>query len=285
MHFVQKFISLVAMPSYAILGATGATGQALLRHLTSSSYAPDTRINAYARSRVRLEKMFPGLVTKSNIQIFEGSLTNIPLLASCLSGVSTAFVVIGTNVSYPGTRIVQEAAHSVVAALCHLRSQDPSTSIPRILILTSAGINPRADEDMPAVFHWLLHKALSYSYEDLQLAQSYLQLHKSWLQVVFVQPGGLSNDVARGHRLSTEGTTRGFISYADVASGMIEIAGRSEAAEGMKGGEFDWKAVVIVPTSDHVKFNWDAPRNLVRGLVAHFVPLVYRGLRRVGVVL
>lgn len=284
MPFIQIFTSLVAMPSYAILGATGSTGQALLRHLTSSSSSSDTRINAYARSRAKLEKMSPGLITKSNIQIFEGSLDNIPLLASCLSGVSTAFVVIGTNVSYPGTRIVQDAAHSVVAALCHLRSQDSSSSIPRILILTSAGINPRAHESGGAVFHWLLHKALSYSYEDLKLAQSYLQLHRSWLRAVFVQPGGLSNDVAKGYRLCTEGNVRGFISYADVAAGMVDIAERSEAAKGAEGGEFDWEAVVVVPTSDNVTFNWDAPRNLVRGLVAHFVPLLYRGLRRVGVV-
>ncbi|KAL8825262.1 MAG: hypothetical protein Q9191_004521, partial [Dirinaria sp. TL-2023a] len=250
------------MPNYAILGATGATGQALLKHLTSSSSSSDTRINAYARSRARLEKMSPKLVSDPNIQIFEGSLDNISLLASCLSGVSTAFVVIGANVSYPGTRIVQEAVHSVVAALCHLRSQDPFTSLPRILLLSSIGINPRAHENGPAFFNWLLHSALSYSYEDLELAQSYLQLHKSWLKAVFIQPGALSNDVAKGHRLCSDGNTQGFISYADVAAGMVEIAERSEATKGVEGGEFDWEPVVIAPTSDKVDFNWDAPRNL-----------------------
>ena len=269
------------MPTYAILGATGSTGQALLRHLLSSS-SSEIQVNAYARSSKKLEKLYPDIVRKPNVKVFEGNLDNVSLLASCLAGVTTAFVVLGANVSYPGMRIVQEAAHSVVAALCHLRSQDRFTS-PRILFLTSAGINEHMHDRSSAVFVWLLHKALSYSYEDLSLAQSYLKLHKSWLKVVFIQPGALSNDVASGYSLSTERGTQGFLSYADLAAGMVEIAGRKDE-KSLDDGEFDWREVMIVPTSDKVKFNMEAPRNLVRGLVAHFVPSAYWGLKRVGLV-
>lgn len=270
------------MPSYAILGSTGSTGQEILKRLASSP-SSDTTINAYARSKAKLEKLSPEALGKSNVKVFEGGLNNVPLLASCLSGTEAAFVVLGANVSSPGMRIAQEAAHSVVAALCHLRSKDPACSLPRLLFLSSAGVNPRLRGDTSKIFSWVLRTGLSYVYEDLELAQAYLELHRSWLSVIFVQPGGLSEDIARGHKLSTE-HTEGFISYPDLAAGMIGIA-ESCSASGQGKGEFDWKGVAVAPASTEVKFNWDAPKNLIRGLVAHFVPWAYWGLRRAGVVI
>lgn len=264
------------MPTYAILGATGSTGQSLLNLLLQS---PDgkNKVHAYVRSRSKLEKLSPEAATNSNVEIFSGALTDIPLLAQCIAGTDTVFVALGSNVSQPGMRIAQEAAHSVVAALCHIRAQDSGAQLPRLLFLSSSSVNPTMSRKKPAFFMKLLHTALSYAYEDLEQAEAFLMLHKDWLNVTFIQPGGLTDDVQKGHTLSTE-TTHGFISYPDLAAGMIEVA---EAKREM----YDWKGVAVVPTAKNVKFNWDAPKNMVRGLLAHFLPPLYWACHSIGLVL
>lgn len=70
------------MPAYMILGATGKTGGALLDLLLKT---PNTQINAFVRSKAKLLKQKPGLEKKGNVKIFEGSLINIPLMASTLT--------------------------------------------------------------------------------------------------------------------------------------------------------------------------------------------------------
>lgn len=266
------------MPTYAILGATGATGQSLLSHLLSpsSSSSSKTHIKAYVRSRSRLEKLSPALCTHENLQIFEGALSDIPLLANCIANTSAVFAVLGSNVSSPGVRIAQDSAQSVVAALCHLRARDPGVKLPRVLFLSSASLNPRIKKDMPRFASKILKVSLSHAYKDLRLAEDYLRLHTTWLNVVFIQPGGLTEDVAKGYRLSVD-ETHGFISYQDLAAGMVEVAERD-------GAGFDWMGVAVVPTGEGVKFPIAAPVNLARGLLAYVAPSVYWGFRRMGLV-
>jgi len=263
-----------AMPTYAILGATGSTGQSLLNLLLKS---PKNNIHAYARSRAKLERLSPKLAAHENVTIFEGALDNISLIADCLRGTNAVFVVIGNNVSHPGMRMVEDGAQSLVAALCHIRNQDPNAQLPKILILTSSSINPILNRQKPAFLLKVLRTALSYAYADLEHAEAFLRLHKSWLNVTFIQPPGLTNDVQKGHTLSTE-ETHGFISYPDLAAGMIEVAET-------EGAEYNWKGVAVVPTGKDVKFAWDAPKNLVRGLFSHYLPTVYRACHSMGLVL
>ncbi len=263
-----------AMPTYAILGATGSTGQSLLNLLLKS---PKNNIHAYARSRAKLERLSPELAAHENVRIFEGALDNISLIVDCLRGTNAVFVVIGNNVSHPGMRMVEDGAQSLVAALCHIRNRDPSAQLPKILILTSSSINPILNRQKPAFLLKVLRTALSYAYADLEHAEAFLRLHKSWLNVTFIQPPGLTNDVQKGHTLSTE-HTHGFISYPDLAAGMIEVAET-------EGEEYNWKGVAVVPTAKDVKFAWEAPKNLVRGLFSHYLPTVYWACHSVGLVL
>ena len=265
------------MPTYAILGATGSTGQCLLNPLINAPNNNNNKVNAYVRSRAKLEKLSPKLASHDDVHIFSGALTDIPLLADCINGTDAVFIVLGSNVSQPGMRVVEDGAHSVVAALCHIRAQDAKAKIPKILILTSASINPYLNKDIPAFMQKFLHTALTYAYEDLEHAEAFLRLHKSWLSVTFIQPGGLAKDVQKGHRLSTE-STQGFISYPDLAAGMIE------AAE-TEGEQYSWKGVAVVPTAKDVKFNWDAPKNIIRGLFALYLPSAYWAVRWMGLVL
>lgn len=262
------------MPTYAILGSTGSTGQSLLNLLLQS---PKNHIHAYARSRAKLERLSPTLAAHENVRIFEGALDNVSLIADCLRGTNVVFVVIGNNVSYPGMRVVEDGAHSVVAALSHLRTQDAAAPLPKILFLTSASVNPRLNRRMPAAMYKLIHTALFHAYTDLHHAEAFLQLQKSWLDVTLIQPPGLTNDVQKGHALSTE-NAGGFISYMDLAAGMIEVAET-------EGGDYSWKGVTVVPTGKDIKFPWDAPVNLSRGLFSYYMPSVYWACHSMGLVL
>ena len=177
-------------------------------------------------------------------------------------------------------RVVQDAAHSLVAAMCHLQALHPEVPLPKIQFLSSAGINPHYTRDVSHVMIAVGHTALFYAYEDLKQAEAYLKLHKSWLNVTFIHAGGLTNDVQRGHRLSLEATSedmQGFISYMDTAAGMIELAET-------EGDQYNWKGLRVVPTSSDVKFNWGAPMIFVRGIFAYFLPSTYLALQRVGLV-
>lgn len=192
------------MPSYAILGATGQTGLSILLNILLES--PQNTINAYVRSRVKLEKLRPDISTFKNVRIFEGDIQNMRLDTDCISNVSAVFAVVATNENIPNLRIAQETAHIVVAALCDLRSQGPSTKLPRIIFLSSASINRNLYGHQPAFVHWLLTTAFSNVYGHLALAEAYLRLHEGWLNATFVQPGGLVQDARKGHAISLDGT-------------------------------------------------------------------------------
>ena len=231
------------MPTFAVLGATGSTGQALLNILLQS---PKNTVNAYV-----LHKLSPQYQGHDNLHIFEGALGDVALLADCISNTSAVLCVLGSNESEPGIRVAQDAAHSIVAACCRLRAQDPDVMLPRIVFLSSATINPRLCRDLPPAARWALHTSFSYVYDDLEHAEAYFRLHKDWLDVTFIQPGGLVHDTPKGHALSLE-RQQTFLSYPDLAAGIIEAAIAS-------GEEYSWKGVSVVPTSNDTKVEWRVP--------------------------
>ena len=252
------------MPTYAVLGATGATGQALLQILLQS---PKSTVNAYVRSKARLLKLSPQYTGNDNLQIFEGALTDVAIIAGCISNVTAVLCVLGANENAPGLHVAQDAAHSIVAACCHLKTQNPAVNLPKILFLTSATINPHLCRDLPAPAHWLLKTSFSYIYEDLEYAEAYLELHKSWLNVTFIQPGGLVQDTQRGHAISLD-RQQTFLSYLDLAAGMIEAANAGEDL-------YKWKGVSVIPTSKGTKIEYRVPWLMFKGLLAHYLPLVF----------
>jgi hypothetical protein len=80
-----------------------------------------------------------------------------------------------------------------------------------------------------------------------------------------VQPGALVEDVQKGQALSLDRCST-FVSYLDLAAGMIEIA---------ESGEHNWKGVCVMATSEKVRFEPKAPLQVARGLVWHFAPWLY----------
>jgi len=248
------------MPTYTIIGATGKTGGSLLNLLLKK---PNTTINAYVRSKSKLLAQVPRLEESKSVHIFEGSLMDVKLLKSCLSpNVDAVFCVLGVNENVPGYRVVQDASHAIVAALIQIRLEDPNAKIPKIIMLSSSSLNPRLHADKQAMVHGIVSRAFSNVYADLARAEDYLNLHKSWLDATFIQPGGLVEDEQKGHALSLD-HQKSFLSYLDLAAGMIEVA---------ESDSYKWEGVAVVPTGRDVKFEWKAPPQMARGLVWHFMP-------------
>ena len=259
------------MPTYAILGASGLTGRSILTLLLKDQ---SNKINCYVRSKAKLLSLFPELGENKSVQIFDGPINDIPLIASCIAtNVNTVFCVIGLNENLPGMRVAQDAAQAIVAALCYPSPAYEAKKLPKIVFLSSATINPRIAVNEPPLVLGLLTRAFSYAYEDLALAEAYLRLHTSWLSVTFVTPGGLVEDEQKGHVLSLD-HQQTFLSYLDLAAGMIEVAG---------SGDHDWMGVGVLPRSKDVKFEPKAPAQMARGLVWHYVPVVGSLAKYLGV--
>jgi len=258
------------MPSYAVLGATGQTGRELVTILLES---PDNHVNAFVRSKAKLSSMFPGILENKQVTIFEGTNQDVSLVASCISKVSAAFVVVATNDSIPGTRVAQDTANVIIAACSYIKSQDPSTALPRLLFLSSASVNPVFSKEMPRIAHEMLFNSLWYIYTDLEYAEKNLRLHRSWLDVVFIQPGGLAQAARTGHSISQEKQGGGWMAFADLAAGMIEIA---------DSGDYSWSGVAVRPTSKDVAIPRHVPGLLLKSLMYALVPPSYRLAKFLG---
>ena len=83
------------MPTYAVLGATGSTGQEILKLLLQS---PKNTVNAYVRSKVKLLKLLPKYVDNNNLHVYEGALNDITVMADCISNTSAVFSALGSTV-------------------------------------------------------------------------------------------------------------------------------------------------------------------------------------------
>lgn len=268
------------MPSYAILGATGQTGRSLLTLLSQS---PNTTTNAYVRSKPKLLAQSPHISTNPSVHIFEGRIEDVPLIASCIENTDAVFAVVATNENVPSLRVAQQTANMIVAAMCYNRQKqlgdrDVSTTIlpekkekepPHVIFLSSASLNPRLRATQFSPTNYLLHTAFSNVYADLELAESYLRLHKDWMSVTFMKPGGLVLGKRKGHKLSLDEMDP-FVSYADLASGMIEVAESK--------GAYEWMGVGVVASVKGTKVGvpWrELMGNVSRGLTWHFFPALY----------
>ena len=175
--------------------------------------------------------------------------------------------------------MVQDGCQSVVAALSTMSAKDPHARMPRILLLSSASMNPRFEPDHGRVIgamRGLLKAALFYAYEDLGHAEDFMRLQKGWLNVTFIHPGGLVEDEAKGHTLTLDKPPEGFVGYADLAAGMIDVAAGED-------GRYAWDGVGVLPKSS-ARFNPEVPLIFGRGLLAYYLPPVYWGFKSMGLV-
>lgn len=253
------------MPSYAVLGATGNTGQSLLTVLSQS---PDKEIHAYCRSKSKLLRLSPEVSTNSRIKVYEGKLEDVSLIADCISGTRAVFMAVAMSDNVPGCTISQDTARIVVAAMEKLREADPDARLPRVIVLSSASIDKHLSRDIPHFAHWMLLTCASHVYKDLMEAEKFLRSKEDWISTTFIKPGGLVHDKQKGHELSTE-RQQTFLSFLDLAGGMVEVADTED-------DRWDMKNVSVLPKAKDVKIEWKAAYYLFRGLLFHFFPSTYR---------
>ncbi len=73
----------------ALLGATGGTGQVVLRSLLNRGTA---NIQVYVRSKAKLERLFPGIGENPRVVIFVGPISDVSTVRDCLSGVDVSHI-------------------------------------------------------------------------------------------------------------------------------------------------------------------------------------------------
>lgn len=264
------------MPTFAILGATGNTGQCILSLLLKD---PSARIHCFVRNARKLHKLAPEILDNKRVRIFEAPLTDIARLAECISTCDAVFSCVATEENAPGTTIALDTAHSVVAALTHIRCVHQSTQpLPRVIVLSSGTISDHLTRETPTAARLFVWCGFSHLYADLIRAEAYYRMHSSWMTAIFVLPGGLVHAEQSGHKVDTEKESGAFLSYLDLAAGMIECASKDRTDTA-----WDWVSLSVVPTGK-TKFNVAAPFAILRGCVWTILPPLYWALHWAGAV-
>ncbi|KAK1751362.1 NAD-dependent epimerase/ dehydratase [Echria macrotheca] len=260
------------MPAYAVLGATGNTGTALIRLLLQS---PDNQIHAFCRDKAKLARLLPEAVPHPNVQVYEGSITDVPLIGSAIRGTRAVFLVTSTNDNVPGFRVGQDVALSVLQALREdAKLGGPSAALPKLILLSSATLDDVLSSGTPRLLRRILLWSASNVYEDLRRTEAILRAEEDWVTTIYIKPGALSVDIQRGHALSlTEESSP--LSYLDLAAGMIEAADDGE-------GKWDYRNVGVINTNGRAKFPQGTVLCIITGLLRHFFPSLHPHLPSTG---
>jgi len=237
------------MPTYALLGATGSTGSAILRCLLSQP-PEDLVLNIFVRSRSKLRKAFPDLesTTAFKTNIIEGIPSDTAATQECLRDVDVVMACIGSNYSTPGMSLIYDTATAIIDALeVHRKIRGSAYRTPTIIQLRSASLNPVYKAALP----WLAQKVAPfcfyYVYEDLDracklLASSALDA-PGLLDYIFVDPPSIHDadgTTPTGYKLILDEKQTSALSYADLGAAFCEVAERRD--------EFLGKAVGVTAT-------------------------------------
>jgi putative NADH-flavin reductase len=259
---------------YAVLGATGNCGTALIQLLLKDS---DAHIRAFVRNKAKLIRLIPGIAEHKNVEIFEGSIHDVELITSCIRQAQAVFLCVSTNDNVPGCRMAQDTAISVIRGLEALKTHNETKDhfrAPRLVLLSSNTLDDQLSQHTPWLVRQILLRSASHVYKDLEETEKFLRAEQAWVQTVFIKPGGLSVDVQRGHRLSlTE--EKSPLSYLDLAAGMIEAADDPE-------GKWDMQNVGVCYTSGEAQFPRGALMCISMGLVRHYFPFLHPYLPNTG---
>ncbi|KAL8792407.1 MAG: hypothetical protein Q9195_005021 [Heterodermia aff. obscurata] len=262
------------MATYAILGSTGNCGSSIIKNLLDS---PKNTVHAYCRNKSKLHRLIPQVIDHKRVQVFEGSIQDVDLMVNCVRGTKAVFLVVTTNDNIPGCRVSQDSALAVIEALKKIKAESgPGLKLPKLVLLSSATIDSYLSRDMPSWFRPIMLTAASHVYEDLRRTETILRAEADWLSTIFIKPAGLSMDVSRGHKLTLD-EEESFISYLDLAAGMIEAADDEEA-------RYDGRNVGVVNAKRGVgaKFPRGTPMCIWLGLVRHFFPWLHPYLPSTG---
>jgi len=254
-------------PTYAILGATGNCGTSLVQILLKN---PEARINAYCRNKQKFTRLLPAESENKRVQVFEGNIKDVQLMKSCIRGVRSVFVVASMNDNMPGCSVSEDCAKTIIAALKEIKAEDETIKMPKIVVLSSATIDPHLSRKMPKWFHPIMIRAGSYVYDDLRVQERLLREQSDWLTSIFIKPGGLSVDKQRGHKLDFD-EHESFVAYLDIAAAMVEAADDPD-------GKYDMRNVGVVNANGGAAFPKGVPITIFVGLLRHYFPFLHNYL-------
>lgn len=242
--------------TYAILGATGQTGEQIVQTLLPTEH----HLNIYARSKQRLESAFPAIDKAPNVTLFIGDMTDTSLMGSCLADADVVLSAIAQNRNEPGCSIAQQTALALVNALDSRRS---SGDCPTVVFLAEAAIDPNNPDHRKLsrrLFHWMIH----HVYTDLEKAIDFLSLH-NWIPLVVACPGALlHSDAHKVELINDTSRCSPMLSYADCARGMIMMGDRGSSDRSRYVG-------MVVDEGRPIKGN---PAALLRYLIPNLMAMV-----------
>ncbi|RDW63637.1 NAD(P)-binding Rossmann-fold containing protein [Coleophoma cylindrospora] len=256
------------MATYAVLGATGATGHQIVLHLLASS--PENKIHVYVRSKPKLINLLPQVANNENVRIFEGSMNDTALLAACIASTKAVFAVIASNENAPGLSIAQNSAAAVLASMKRLRHENNASKLPRVVVLSAVMVNKRLLERVSWLEHLIIYHAFWHIYRDLEKAETlYVQEAKKGsldLDVRFVQPGALIEGGKSGIVTLSDVDHSEPISYGDLAEAMVQV-GNLEGAEPTN--------VAVVVEGTKLQIHPTLLLTVLEGLLWTFIPRLY----------
>ena len=261
------------MATYAVLGATGNCGTALIDNLLRTK---DAKIKAYCRNKIKLIQRVPQVDGNKRVRVYEGSVSDIDLLAECVRDTRAIFHVVTTNDNIPGCDIGLETAKNIISALEKLKANNsqPGMKMPKVVLLSSGTIDDHMSRHMAWWFRAILRTSASHVYEDLRRTEVFLRTQQYWVSTIFIKPGGLSIDVQRGHELNLD-HNESFVSYLDLAAAMIEAVDDPQS-------RFDMKDVSVVNKNGAAKLPPGTPMCILTGLARHFFPFLHNYLPSTG---
>ena len=218
------------MPTYALLGATGSTGSAILRSLLLKPPA-DLILNVFVRSKSKFLISFPDLKTTlgANIDIIEGTPSDPTALRECLKDVDVVMACIGSNESTPGMSLIYDTTIAIIGALEDHQFNHSAYTLPTIIQLRSASLNEVFSARLPWIARTMASFCFYHVYTDLDRACKLLATRPELLNYIFVDPPSIHDPdgtISTGYRLILDDKQEPALSYADLGAAFCEIAER-----------------------------------------------------------
>lgn len=252
------------MPRHvALLGATGHTGQAVLKDLLNQ----DIDINIYVRSKSKLIEQFPTLDSSPKAHIYSGDISDTTLMQKLLTNVDTIIFTLGWNENRRGPTIIQDGARAIIKALRELQknTNEPKKQPPRLILLSSVTWNENLHGSNPTFQIRMVRLAFYWPYQDLLAGQKLLLSEPELVKVTLIQPPALIEEEPSGYDISVDNAGAGC-SYLDLGVSIVEVAmdERYESVPAVMvtskaGHDFGKYAGVILP-------------KVFKGLAASFLP-------------
>ncbi len=187
-----------------VLGATGATGQLIVRDATANGHYVVALVRAKAR---------PNLPAA---EVIEGDVRDEGTLARALNGCDAVVSALGTGMGFREVDVLTVATRALVTAMTR-------AGVRRLVCISALGVGDSRNHGgfvFDRIFQPVL---LNHAYKDKDRQEA--AIRASSLDWVVVRPAQLTNGTARGRiRATTDlaGVNGGKIARADVAQFVVE---------------------------------------------------------------